>query len=337
MDTPAPLILRLRPGDIEVDNARNLSRAGLAHDPTAVREMADMLLALGQLDPIEVAAPEGWSPEDWTQCVSEHGVGPVARGEYIDRDAAPGLLVYGYRRHAAAALLESEKRTSACWDGRLLVKVAPAGLTSEQIEDRNLAENISGLTVSFVDLGLAAHRLTAAPEDGGRGEEPRVVAQALKVTASTLGRLLLLPQLCEEARALSRLHHRDPEKGITPVQACKLARRPVEEQRALVAAARDAGHNVTPKAMRAAIAPRQGRQGQPPGVTGAQLARAGKRLERLTGNPEDQQRLGITAAQATLARDLLLALVSLDPAALKRLPGALGRLVEVEITREPER
>ncbi len=328
--------LYLPPSDIHVDNAHNLSRAGLAHDPAAIREMADRLLALGQLSPIEVVAPEGWDPEEWALCVSEHGIGPVACGEFVDRVAGPGRLVFGFRRVAAATLLALEGKTSPRWDGRLKVTVAPAGLSLEELEDRNLTENL-GLTMAYVDLGLAAHHLTAAPEDGGRGEDPAAVAIRLKVDRAELGRLLLLPGLCEEARALSREHHHNPERGMTPLQALKLAKRPVELQRSIIAEARDAGHVVTPKAMRAAIAPHQGRQGQPPGASGAVLTRAAALFGRIARCEDPTLRDGLDPAAATVIHDVLLALVAGEATALARLPGSLGKRLEAAILREPER
>jgi ParB-like chromosome segregation protein Spo0J len=335
---PNPLpTLYLRPGDIIADSARNLSRAGLAHDPALVREMADMLLEHGQLSPVEVDAPEGWSAADWAQCVSEHGIGLVTCGEFVDLDAQPGRLVYGFRRFAAAQLLEREGKTSPRWDGRLQVVCAPDGLTAQDLEDRNLAENLGREGVAFVDLGAAAHYLTADPKDGGRGEEHRIAATRLGVTRPDLKRLLILGGLCEEWRALSRLNHRDPERGINDNQALKLARRPIEEQHKILAESRDMGGNITPKAVRAAIAPHQGRQGQPPGATGAQLTRASQRLDLLLSREHEQQRWGVTPTEATLARDILLAIASLDPAALAKLPGRLGKLIETEFTREVER
>ena len=305
--------LYLPPSDIHVDNAHNLSRAGLAHDPTAIREMADRLLALGQLSPIEVVAPEGWDPEEWALCVSEHGIGPVTCGEHVDRVATPGRLVFGFRRVAAATLLAVEGKTSPRWDGRLKVTVAPAGLSLEELEDRNLTENL-GLTMAYVDLGLAAHHLIAAPEDGGRGEDPAAVAVRLKVDRAELGRLLLLPGLCDEARALSREHHHNPERGMTPLQALKLAKRPVELQRSIIAEARDAGHMVTPKAMRAAAL-----------------------FGRIARCEDPTLRDGLDPAAATVIHDVLLALVAGEATALARLPGSLGKRLEAAILREPER
>lgn len=334
--SPLPT-LYLLPSEIIADSSRNLSRAGLAHDPTAVREMADMLLEHGQLAPILVDAPEGWSATDWVQCVSEHGVGPVTCGEFVDLDAQPGRLVFGFRRYAAAVLLAREGQTSPRWDGRLQVTCAPDGLTEQDLEDRNLAENLGRSAVAYVDLGLAAHRLTAAPSDGGRGEEHKVAAKQLQVSQRDLKKLLELGGLCEEGRTLSRLNHRDPERGLNNVQALKLARRPIEEQHRILKEARDAGGNVTPKAIRAAIAPHQGRQGQPPGATGAQLTRAGKRLDLLLTREHEQQRYGISASEATLIRDLCFAIATLDPDALARLPGRAGKLIEAEFTREIER
>jgi len=336
--------LHLHPKDITVDNARNLSRAGLPHDPEAVRKMADRLLEYGQLAPVELVAPEGWrggegehTPEEWAQCVSEHGIGPVDCGEYVGEICPPGRINWGYCRHAAATLLAVEDRTSARWDGRLWATVAPAGLTAEQLEDRNLCENLGVSGVAYVDLGLAAHRLTADPRDGGRGEEHMIAASRLKVDIHTLKRLLLLPQLCHEARAQSRLHHRDPEQGITPVQAVKLARRPVEEQQAILREARDMHGNVTPKAVRAAIAPHQGRQGQPPGLTGAQIARLAGYFARLAVTEDPTQRYGVAAPVWALLRDTFHGLVDLDADALARLPGALGKRIESVVLREPER
>lgn len=329
--------LYLYPGDIHVDNARNLSRAGLAHDPAAIREMADRLLALGQLSPIEVVAPEGWDPEDWALCVSEHGIGPVTCGEFVDCVAGPGSLVFGFRRVAAATLLAAEGKTSRWWDGRLRVNVAPAGLTEAEIEDRNLTENL-GLTMAYVDLGLAAHHLTAAPEHGGRGEDPAAVALRLKVDRAELGRLLLMPGLCDEARALSREHHHNRERGITPIQACKLARRSVEEQRAIIVEARDAAHTITPKGMRAAIAPHQGRQGQPPGASGAVLTRVADLFGRIAKTEDPAALYGLPPAAHALLCNVLLALRDAnDETALARLPGTLGKRIEAAILREPER
>ncbi len=327
----------LDPEDIRVDNARNTSRAGLAHAPEDVRDMADRLLALGQLDAIEVVAPEGWDPEEWALCVTEHGVGVVECGEHVDRDCAPGRVNYGYRRHAAALLLKQTGETSARWDGKIRARVAPAGLTAEDLEDRNLAENLAGMGLPPIDLGLAAHRLTADPKDGGRGEEPKIAAARLRVTVPELQRLAELPGLCAEGRALNRLNHRNPEIGITGRQALKLARRPVEVQAAIIAEAKDARGTVTPKATRAAIAPHQGRQGQPPGMTGAQLTRLADRFNRIARSEHDQQRAEIEADAAALVRDVLLAVVALDPAALAKLPGNLARVVEAVVTREPER
>jgi len=334
--TPLPL-LRLRPGDIEIDNARNLSRAGLVHDPAAVREMAELLLAHGQLSPVEVVAPADWTPEDWALCVSEHGVGPVPCGEFVDQVCPRGRLNFGFRRHLAASLLVAEGKTSPRWDGYLLARVAPAGLSDEELEDRNLCENLGGLGVAYVDLGLAAHRLTAEPKDGGRGEEHMIAASRLNVPIAELKRLLLLPALCDEARALSRLHHHDKERGITPIQALKLARRPVEEQATIIAAAKDGAHQITPKGMRAAIAPHQGRQGQPPGATGAQLTRGAGLFGRLAATEDPTLRYGLSRETAALVHSVLLALVDLDTAALQRLPQGLGKRLQAAIMREPER
>jgi len=327
----------LDPADIYVDNTRNTSRAGLAHALEDVRDMADRLLALGQLDAIEVVAPDGWDPEEWALCVTEHGVGLVDCGEHIDRVCGPGRVNYGYRRQAAALLLKETGETSARWDGKIRARVAPAGLTSEDLEDRNLAENLAGMGLPPIDLGIVAHRLTADPKDGGRGEEPKIAAARLRVTVPELQRLAELPGLCAEGRALNRLNHRNPEVGITGRQALKLARRPIEVQASIIADAKDARGTVTPKATRAAIAPHQGRQGQPPGKSGAQLTRLAQRFDRIAKSEHDQQRGKISAVTAEIVRDVLFALVADEPTALAKLPGNLARVVEAVVTREPER
>jgi hypothetical protein len=294
--------------------------------------MADLLLRHGQLAPVEVdvsAWPEGW--EDVTPPESA-----LARwSEHLDRP----LLVFGYRRHAAALLLAERGETSPAWQGLLRVAVAPAGLSEADLEDRNLTENLGAQAVAYVDMGLAAHRLVADPRDGGRGEDKTVAARKLRVDAAELERLLVLPRLCEEARVLSRLNHRDPERGLTRLQAYKLARRPLEEQQRILREARDAAGVVVPKAARAVIAPLSGRQGQPPGATGAQLDRLRTRLSRLAESPEDLARHGVEAKEAALCAALCAALKCLDPVALKALPGRLGRLVEAEFNRSgsPER
>lgn len=337
------LLLRLPPSAFTIDNARNLSRAGLAHDPTAIREMADRLLEVGQLSPVEVVAPEGWDPEDWAYCISHHGAGLVAAGEHAGEICPPGILNFGFRRHAAALLLAMEDTlepgkglglTSPQWDGLLLARVAPAGLTPEQLEDRNLVENLGHHGVAFIDLGLAAKRLCGDPKDGGRGEEKSVAALRLGISLTELERVLLLPQLCPEAQALSRLHHHNPERGLKDTQALKLARRPVEEQQALIAAAKDAANCVTPKAMAAAIAPHQGRQGQPPGATGAQLTRGAALFDRLARTEDPTLRYGLDREAAAVVRDILRAYVSLDPDALARLPNGLGKRLEAVVNRE---
>ena len=326
------------PSLLAADHARNISRGRLPPDPDAVAEMADMLLRHGQLAPVEVDTsvwPAGWGDT----CDDEH-----ERTTIEDMFARhPPPIVYGFRRHAAALLLKQQGRTSPRWVGLLRVTVAPAGMTAEDAEDRNLAENLGAQAVAYVDLGLAAHRLTSPPEFvggvnvGGRGEDKSVVARKLRVPLAEVDRLVLLPRLCEEARALSRLNHRIPDAGITPQQALKLARRTVEEQHRILAEARDAERLVTPKAARAVIAPLSGRQGQPPGATGAQLSRLAARLGKIAESPEEQSRLKVTAEQAALCAALAGALVGLDAAALARLPGRLGKVVEDEVSRSGSR
>ena len=314
------------------DHARNISRGGLPPDPETVAEMADLLLRLGQLAPVEVDA-SAW-PTDWRE-YNGKGVVPWTQEAvfHMWATAFPPPLVYGFRRHAAAMLLKAQGRTSPQWDGLLRVTVAPAGMTAGDAEDRNLAENLGAQAVAYVDLGLAAHHLCADPKDGGRGESKVEVARKLKVPLAEVDRLLLLPQLCDEARALSRLNHRDPEQGISRQQTLKLARRTVEEQRRILSEARGADRLVTPKGARAVIAPLSGRQGQPPGATAAQLTRLSARLAKIAESPEEQGRLRVTAPQAALCADLAAALIQLEPAVLKRLPGRLGEVIEAEINR----
>lgn len=313
------------------DHARNISRGGLPPDPETVAEMAELLLRLGQLAPVEVDV-SAW-PADWDDHEQE-----ALEILFTDfSEAHPPPLVYGFRRHAAAMLLKAQGRTSDAWDGLLRVTVAPAGMTAADAEDRNLAENLGAQAVAYVDLGLAAHHLCADPKDGGRGESKAEVARKLKVPLAEVDRLLLLPQLCDEARVLSRLNHRDPEQGLTRMQTLKLARRTVEEQRRILGEARGADRLVTPKGARAVIAPLSGRQGQPPGATAAQLTRLSARLTKIAESPEEQGRLRITAAQAALCADLAAALIQLDRAVLLRLPGRLGEVVEAEVNRSGNR
>lgn len=312
------------------DDSRNLSRAGMPPEPEAVEAMAGMLLTHGQLSPVEVDL-SGWGA--WEDPYAAGDEGPDAYFAETCEALGHPPLVYGFCRRAAAILLRKQGRTSERWRGLLRVTPAPTGLTREELEDRNLVENLGQRKVAFVDLGLAAHRLTARPEDGGRGEEPSVAARKLGVTLTDLRRLQRLPALCPEARALSRLHHRDPERGITPTQALKLAARTLEEQQRIIREARDAGGDVTPKAARAVIAPLSGRQGQPPGATGAQLERVRARLEKMARSPEDLQRHGLTADQARLAAAVAAAMRSLDDDALAALPGRLGEVIEREFSR----
>ncbi len=88
---------------------------------------------------------------------------------------------------------------------------------------------------------------------------------------------------------------------------------------------------------RAWIAPHQGRQGQPPGATGAQLTRGAGLFGRLAATEDPTLRYGLSRETAALVHSVLLALVDLDTAALQRLPQGLGKRLQAAIMREPER
>lgn len=276
--------IQIKPSKIALDHAQNFSRSGRPHIPAAVEALADLFSAEGQRTPIEVY-PLAWEPDE------EHVDTPEARERGYTRRASKFAvdgygLIAGYRRVMAGLLLEgraAEGLDVGLWDGTLSAVVAPAGLTRLEIQNRNLSENTEREALTPMDEALVLSDLTRQPEDGGRGEEIELAARRLRLRGGVprARKLLKLLGLIDEAREQVRLHHYDPDCGLTVDAAVRLASRSAEEQRRVIAAAKDSAERVTPKGIRSVMAPHQGRQGQPPAPTGARLVRLSARLDKL--------------------------------------------------------
>lgn len=289
--------IQVKPPEILVDHERNFSRSGRPHPDDRVRELADCLLVEGQRTPIEIY------PLAWVDAL--HLDTPEARALGLDRRAkkkAPDAygLVAGYRRVQAALLLLAEGRTSERFDGSLSAVIVDA-LDDRAREDRNLSENVEHDALTPMDEAIVLGALTADPPEG-RGEAIEVAVSRLHLRggvarARTLLRLLAL---IPEAQDLVRLHHYDPELGIPAERGAALAGRAAEVQAAILEAARDGAGRVTPKGLRMAMAPHQGRAGQPSAPSGAQLVRLEHHFQAVLRDPERMRRAEISEREVRL-------------------------------------
>lgn len=289
--------IQIRPSEILVEHGRNFSRSGRPHPDDRVRELAECLLAEGQRTPIEVY-PLAWQAEP-------HEDTPEARALGLDRRAkkkAPDAygLVAGYRRVQAAALLAAEGRTSERFDGHLSAVIVEAS-DDRSREDRNLSENVEHDALTPMDEAIVLGALTREPPEG-RGEAIEVAVARLRLRGGVpRARVLLrLLALVPEAQELVRQHHYDPELGLPVERGAVLAGRAVEVQAAILEAARDGAGRITPKALRMAMAPHQGRAGQPSAPSGAQLVRLETHFQAVLRDPERMRRAEVTEREVRL-------------------------------------
>lgn len=294
--------------DIRCDHAHNFSRRGREHDPQAVADLAEQLLKEGQLNAIEVY-PLAWATdEEQIDNAAARAAGYARRAAKKKPDAYG--LTFGYRRFQAALLLAEQGRTSEKWSGQLFAVLTPEGASDEDLEDRNLSENVDREGLTPIDEAEILSYLTRAPDNGGRGESVELAAARLRLRggATRAHKLLRLGALIDEARELVRANHRSPEVGITVDKAVSLAKLPATRQLEIINASKDAAGRVTPKAINSQLAPHQGRAGQPPSPSGAALSRLAERLRRMADNEHTLKRAGITKAEAELLRGFALLL-----------------------------
>lgn len=323
-------IIALEPSRILLDPRRNFSRSGRPHDAERVDELAEELLRDGQMTPVEVY-PLAWlADEERLDTPEARALGEARRAGKKKPDAYG--LVSGYRRVSAALKLAEEGQTSDLWDGRLAAVLAPAGLTAEEIEDRNLLENVARETLTPIDEMVALSALTRPADEGGRGETLELATMRLHLRGGVqrARKLLRLRPLCEEGRDLVRQNHHDPELGITVDKAVSLAKFTADEQRSIIERAKDAAGRVTPKALNQILAPHQARQGQPYAPSGAALKRLEERLKRVRGEPHTLERNKLTEREAELLAGVVRLLMDredhgLEPRLANLLKGGLAQ------------
>jgi len=322
--------IKIDPFAVHLSHGANFSRSGRPHDLQSIEGLAALLLAEGQRTPIEVY-PLAWGPDEpheATLAAREAGLHRV-----VIRKRAPDAygLISGYRRTSAARLLVERSEVSPAWDGKIAALVRTSLLSDQEIEDHNLSENVEREGLTPIDQAVVLQRLTAAPEDGGRGEEMELAARRLLLPGGVPRghKLLKLLGLVDEARDLVRLNTRDPYLGITVDAGVSLARFSAEQQRQILADAADAAGQITPKSLRSILAPRQGRAGQPYAPSGQALTRLEHELTRMARDSGQLQRLEITEREALLLGKLLRSLRGEDGG----LPPALDKIVQRGLAR----
>ena len=294
--------ISLDPGRILLNPERNFSRSGRPHDAALVEELAEAIFRDGQITPVEVY-PLAFKPDEPQEDTPETRALGEQRRAGKKRVGAYGLIS-GYRRVLAARLLQERGETPELWTGQIAASIAPAGLDERAIEDRNLEENAAREGLTPIDRAVVISLLTRPLEEGGRGETMELAAKRLRLSGGVpqARKLVQLCALCPAAAELVRDHYHDPDIGIPLSKAVTLAHRSAEEQLEIIEAARDAAGRVTPKAIRALLAPHQGRQGQPPAPSGAALTRLAIRLERL--DKAALERAGVSPSERDLLREV---------------------------------
>lgn len=291
--------------DLVIDHRRNFSRSGEPHREETVRDLAECMRREGQRTPIEVYPlhwPDGEEPRD-DQEAREAG---FARRASKKKPRGYGIVA-GYRRVEAALLLLESKDLGA-WGGALEAFVFDAHvLTDEEIQDLNLSENTKRSSLTPMDEALIIHHLSSPTKEGGRGEELAHIVSKLCLRGGIprARQLRKLVRLIPEAQALVRAHFWDPDVGLPLRAALPLAKKSAEDQREVLASARDGAGRVTPKAVRAVLTPRQGAQGQPPGRSGASLSRVRDRLDKLVDQPATLAMTEVSPREVDLLRGFL--------------------------------